>query len=555
MHRQHIKKLFGVTPTVFRNTEMLYNNGVAAAVKELGFKGIVTEGVDWLMQGWRSPDFVYTSMDGLPVLLRNYRLSDDVGYRFSNKGWEGYPLTADKFAGWLAGNTDPLVLLAMDYEALGEHMWADTGIFDFLAALPDQVRQYPQLEWATPSQAVERIPTVGQIDVPVFSTISWADKERDTSAWLGNAMQQYCYEEIDRLETAVMATGDEKVIDVWRKNADERSPLLYLRQGNERRGCPPVFFRLWLGGRRFRTTTYGYLRLGATYRSLAALQAGVMFSRLDKYLLSEMLWPFVTGTALIVVMLVGNTLFPLIQQIVTYGIPFLVVAKLVACNIPTLIVLTLPAGTALASAWAINRMARDSEITVIRMAGVPLRRIFAPIYIVGFLASCLSFFIADHVVPAAQHEFTQIQQQMGTYAIEASPDVATDKIFNYQDYTFDIGEVHKDPGGDPDKLQLNNVIIFQKSDSGGFPVIISAKSAQYDHDIWTLQNVVVHDLGSNGFVRTEISGKTTTLNLRVPLNNLAATSIPGPRTNKLWSSWARKCRRWIKQVKPIRRYP
>jgi alpha-amylase len=216
-HRQHIQKLFGVTPTVFRNTEMMYNNGVATAAKELGFKGIVTEGVDWLMAGWRSPDFVYTSTDGLPVLLRNYRLSDDVGYRFSNKGWEGYPLTAEKFAGWLAGNTDPMVLLAMDYEALGEHMWSDTGIFDFIAALPGQVKHYPQLEWATPSQVVDRVPSIGQIDVPAFSTISWADKERDTSAWLGNAMQQYCYEEIKRLEKDVMASGDEYLIDVWRK--------------------------------------------------------------------------------------------------------------------------------------------------------------------------------------------------------------------------------------------------------------------------------------------------------------------------------------------------
>jgi len=253
-----------------------------------------------------------------------------------------------------------------------------------------------------------------------------------------------------------------------------------------------------------------------------------MISRLDKYLLGEMLWPFLAGTALIVVMLVGNTLFPLIQQIVSYGIPFLVVAKLVACNIPTLIVLTLPAGTALASAWAINRLARDSEITVIRMAGVPLRRIFVPIYIIGMLASCVSFFIADHVVPAAQREFMQIQQEMGTYAIEASPDVATDKIFNYQDYTFDIGAIHKDPGGDPNKLQLNDVIIFQKESSSGFPIIISAQSAQYDHDIWTLHNVVVHDLAANGFVRTEISGATTTLNLKVPLNNLAATSFQTP---------------------------
>lgn len=215
-HRAYVEKLFGVTPTVFRNTEMLYNNGVAAAVHELGYKGVVTEGVDWLMQNWRSPDFVYTSPDGLPVLLRNYRLSDDVGYRFSNRSWEGYPLTAEKFAGWIAGNTDPVVLLAMDYEALGEHMWADTGIFDFLSALPSQISHYPQLEWATPSQAVERVPPVGTIDVPAFSTISWADKERDTSAWLGNAMQQYCYEEIMRLKENALATADPKIIEAWR---------------------------------------------------------------------------------------------------------------------------------------------------------------------------------------------------------------------------------------------------------------------------------------------------------------------------------------------------
>ena len=136
MHREAIQSLFGQTPPVFRNTEMLYNDAIAAAVQDMGFAGIMTEGVDWLMAGWRSPDFVYRSPGGLPVLLRNYRLSDDIGYRFADRSWDGYPLTAEKFAGWLAGNTDPVVLLAMDYEALGEHIGADTGIFDFLAALP-----------------------------------------------------------------------------------------------------------------------------------------------------------------------------------------------------------------------------------------------------------------------------------------------------------------------------------------------------------------------------------------------------------------------------------
>jgi alpha-amylase len=216
LHEAKIEKLFGKKPTIFRNTEMMYNNAIAATVQDIGYKGIITEGVDWLMAGWRSPDFVYTSPSGMPVMLRNYRLSDDVGYRFSNKGWEGYPLTAEKFAGWLAGNTDPMVLLALDYEALGEHMWADTGIFDFIKALPGQVGHFPQLEWATPSQAVERVPSAGQIDVPNFSTISWADRERDTSAWLGNEMQQYCYEEIKRMEDVVKATGDANVLHAWR---------------------------------------------------------------------------------------------------------------------------------------------------------------------------------------------------------------------------------------------------------------------------------------------------------------------------------------------------
>ncbi|MDQ2798911.1 MAG: glycoside hydrolase family 57 protein, partial [Armatimonadota bacterium] len=216
LHRDAIQQLFGQTPSVFRNTEMLYNNSIAACVQEMGYKGILTEGVDWLMAGWRSPDFVYESASGLPVLLRNYRLSDDIGYRFSNQSWEGYPLTAEKFAGWLAGNTDPVVLLAMDFEALGEHISEETGIFDFLAALPEQVSQFPQLEWATPSQAIERIPVSGQIDVPDFSTISWADRERDTSAWLGNEMQQFCFEELKRLEPIVRAIGNPDYLHAWR---------------------------------------------------------------------------------------------------------------------------------------------------------------------------------------------------------------------------------------------------------------------------------------------------------------------------------------------------
>lgn len=258
-----------------------------------------------------------------------------------------------------------------------------------------------------------------------------------------------------------------------------------------------------------------------------------MISKLDRYMLTEMLPPFAAGTALIIVMLVGNTLFPLIETIVKYGIPFLVVAKLVACNIPTLIVLTLPAGTALSSAWAINRMSRDSEITAIRVAGVSLRRIFLPIYLVGIVVSILSFFVYDRVVPRAEREFDRIQSQMGMYALEASPDVLNDKVFSYEGYTFDIREIDRDPSGDPNKLELRDVVIFQKTSDFGYPVIITAQSAKYDHDVWTLYHVVSHDIGPDGFVRTEVSGASTTLNLKVPLSNLTVATLDKPEEHTM----------------------
>jgi lipopolysaccharide export system permease protein len=250
--------------------------------------------------------------------------------------------------------------------------------------------------------------------------------------------------------------------------------------------------------------------------------------RLDRYLLGEMLLPFIGGILLIVVMLVGNTLFPLIQQIVKNGIPFKVVAKLVVFNIPTLIVLTLPAGMALSAAWAVNRLARDSEITVIRMAGVPLRRLFLPIFCIGIFASLLSFVINDHVVPRAQHEFQQTQEQMFAFAIQASPTVAENTVFSYQNYYFFVKEVHKDPSGDPNKLRLSQVTIFENAVANGFPIITTAQSATYNRDVWTLNNVVVHTIGADGFTQVEIAGKTTTLNLRVPLNNLAENAFRSP---------------------------
>lgn len=216
LHAVEIEKLFGRRPTVFRNTECLFNNAIAETVQGLGFEGILTEAVDWLMANWRSPDFIYTAPCGLPVLLRNYQLSDDIGYRFPNRDWEHWPLSAETFAAWLAENTDMNVTLAMDYEALGEHIWEDKGIFEFMRALPDAIKQHPQLEFSTPTEAIRLLPRMGEVSVHDFATISWADKERDTSAWLGNEMQQFAFEELKRLEAPIKATQNPDFLHAWR---------------------------------------------------------------------------------------------------------------------------------------------------------------------------------------------------------------------------------------------------------------------------------------------------------------------------------------------------
>jgi alpha-amylase len=217
LHARTIEELFGRKPTVFRNTECMYNNGVAKAAQDLGYRGIVTEGLERVLGPNRSPDFVYRAPTGLPVLLRNYKLSDDIGYRFSNKAWDCWPLSAQTFAGWVAQNTDPCTTLALDYEALGEHMWEDTGIFGFINDLPRQMARYPQLQWATPTEVVERIPSVGEYSVDDFSTISWADQERDTSAWLVNEMQQLCFEQMKRLEPLIRETQSPDFLLAWRR--------------------------------------------------------------------------------------------------------------------------------------------------------------------------------------------------------------------------------------------------------------------------------------------------------------------------------------------------
>ena len=194
-HKKIIKELFGYKTEVFRNTELIYNNNIAETVKELGFKGIFTEGADRILD-WRSPNYVYNAPCGLNVLLRNYKLSDDIGFRFSCPDWDEYPLTADKYASWLASSPGDCINIYIDYETFGEHQRKETGIFEFLKYLPAEIEKYHNLEYAKPSEIIDRCTPRGEIDVFEFSTLSWADSERDVSAWLGNRMQKLSFERL-----------------------------------------------------------------------------------------------------------------------------------------------------------------------------------------------------------------------------------------------------------------------------------------------------------------------------------------------------------------------
>jgi alpha-amylase len=188
-HSEAVREYFGQTPRVFRNTELIYNNELAHEIQELGFAGVVAEGADHVL-GWRSPNYVYTPATApkLRLLLKNYKLSDDVAFRFSNKSWSEYPLTIDKYVSWLEKTQGDFIGLFMDYETFGEHQWEDTGIFEFLRHLPREVDKYPTLTFATPSEVIKQYEPRGELDI--HNLVSWADMERDVSAWLGNTMQQ-----------------------------------------------------------------------------------------------------------------------------------------------------------------------------------------------------------------------------------------------------------------------------------------------------------------------------------------------------------------------------
>jgi alpha-amylase len=218
MHKDKLKELFGVTPSVFRNTELAYNNDLAYWADQAGYKGIIAEGWDPILT-WRSPNFVYRPAytEKIRLLLKNYHMSDDVAFRFSDKNWREWPLTAEKFVNWVNAldESQTNIDLFMDYETFGEHQWESTGIFEFLEHLPKEFLQREGNAFMTISEAIDAFEPVDFIDTPY--TVTWADTERDLSAWLGNSMQQQAIQALYKLEDSVLKTGDLQLIEDWRR--------------------------------------------------------------------------------------------------------------------------------------------------------------------------------------------------------------------------------------------------------------------------------------------------------------------------------------------------
>lgn len=215
-HREAVRRLFGVWPRVFRNTELSYRNDLAHWADREGYLGVIAEGWDPVL-GWRSPNYVYSPKGSrnTKLLLKNYRLSDDIAFRFSSRDWSEWPLTAEKFASWVHAAEGDTVNLFMDYETFGEHQWKDTGIFDFLDKLPTELYRNSDITFKTPSEVITTYEHKGEVDMP--SVVTWADTDRDLSAWIGNPMQKAALDAIYEIEDRVVLANDAKLLDDWRK--------------------------------------------------------------------------------------------------------------------------------------------------------------------------------------------------------------------------------------------------------------------------------------------------------------------------------------------------
>ena len=216
MHADAIERLFEQSPRVFRNTELSYTNALGAWADEHGYLGVLAEGWDPVLHG-RSPNHVYRPVSSrrAKLLLKNYKLSDDVAFRFSSRDWSEWPLTTEKFGQWVSAAEGDTVNLFMDYETFGEHQWEDTGIFDFLEALPHELLKNPDITFMTPSMTVSTLPDHGAVDVPHVTT--WADTDRDLTAWLGNELQHAAVGTLYGMEGRVRTTGDPALLEDWRR--------------------------------------------------------------------------------------------------------------------------------------------------------------------------------------------------------------------------------------------------------------------------------------------------------------------------------------------------
>lgn len=217
-HRKLVEVLFDQTPTAFRNTELAYNNDLAYWADQSGYKVILAEGWDPVLN-WRSPNFVYEptyTENGIKLLLKNYHLSDDIAFRFGDQNWSQWPLTADKFTHWLNESGDGTNFnLFMDYETFGEHQWQESGIFDFLEHLPSQWLSGGNHSFKTVSQIADEHAAVDRVDMPQI--VTWADTERDLSAWVGNAMQQEAINALYSLSEHILSSRDDQLIEDWRR--------------------------------------------------------------------------------------------------------------------------------------------------------------------------------------------------------------------------------------------------------------------------------------------------------------------------------------------------
>lgn len=216
LHDDRIFGLFGKKPRVFRNTEMIYSNDIGELILKMGFNAVLTEGAKQVL-GWKSPNFIYVNAINprLKVLMRNFKLSDDLAFRFSNGNWSEYPLTAEKYIGWMEklDKKEELINLFLNYEAFGGRQPAESGIFEFLKSFAKNIVDHKDFAFITPSEAVERLQPVSAVNVP--ESISWADEERDLTAWLGNGMQKEAFNKLYDLSARMQRCKDKKLIKDW----------------------------------------------------------------------------------------------------------------------------------------------------------------------------------------------------------------------------------------------------------------------------------------------------------------------------------------------------